>query len=515
MRIIKSLVLTLFIIALYTSAFAQSLPVGSLGTEDYFRRMQLLGTDTTVSFMVRPIIPNYINKSADVFYPDTAEHRDNTGYSNTWLSKNGKLKTVLLPMSYQGQINSHHPYGWNDGAMIPNTGIQVLASGGVFMQYGHLTFQFKPEIVLGTNIAFSNLDTKHYEVLFARYYDIYNNIDMPVQFGNDPNANIYWGQSSLRYNFNSLSVGLSTENLWWGPGIRNSLLMSNTAPGFKHFTFNTTKPIQTSIGSFEGQIIAGKLEDSGFAPLTPNYTFFGNSLYVPKPKQWRYLTGIVVTWQPKWVPGLFLGFDQTSQSYGKDLHSITDYLPLFSSVKNVGAPDNPINGKDQRSSIFARWLWPEEHAEIYFQWGRSNATSDLTQSLLTPENSRAYIFGLRKLLPFNKLKNENIIIGIEVTQLQQNSLDKIVKGNGSWYVNKYIRQGYTNRGEVLGAGIGPGGNLQSLDISWVKGLKRIGLQFERYVHNNDLYYYIFQDSKDYSRHWVDLSMAAGYLQNRQ
>jgi hypothetical protein len=209
------------------------------------------------------------------------------------------------------------------------------------------------------------------------------------------------------------------------------------------------------------------------------------------------------------VPGLFLGFDQTSQSYGKDLHSITDYLPLFSSVKNVGAPDNPINGKDQRSSMFARWIWPQEHAEIYFQWGRNNITSDLTQSLLTPETSRAYIFGLRKLLPFNKLKNENIIIGIEVTQMQQTSFDKIIKGDGQWYVNKYIRQGYTNRGEVLGAGIGPGGNLQSLDISWVKGLKRIGLQFERYVHNNDLYYYIFQDSRDYSRHWVDLSMAAG------
>ena len=50
--------------------------------------------------------------------------------------------------------------------------------------------------------------------------------------------------------------------------------------------------------------------------------------------------------------------------------------------------------------------------------------------------------------------------------------------------------------------------MQSLDVSWVKGLKKIGLQFERYTHNNDVYYYIFEDSQNYSQHWVDLSIAA-------
>ncbi len=37
-----------------------------------------------------------------------------------------------------------------------------------------------------------------------------------------------------------------------------------------------------------------------------------------------------------------------------------------------------------------------------------------------------------------------------------------------------VTHGYTNRGEVLGAGIGPGGNLLSANVSWVKGLKQIG-----------------------------------------
>jgi hypothetical protein len=72
-----------------------------------------------------------------------------------------------------------------------------------------------------------------------------------------------------------------------------------------------------------------------------------------------------------------------------------------------------------------------------------------------------------------------------------------------------IRQGYTHRGQVLGSGIGPGSNLQSLDISWTRGLKRIGFQLERYVHNNDLYYQIFTESKDFRKHWIDMSYSLG------
>jgi hypothetical protein len=510
MTSLKSIALVFIICFFCLNAYTQSLSVGSVAIEDYYRRAQLLGiTDTSVSFTVRPIQPRYINSGyTSPFYPDTTESRYNMiGGENSWVSENGKLKTSLLPLVFQTQFNTHHPYGWNDGAMIPAKGLQTLISAGIFLQYGPLTFQFRPEIIAAANSNFDNWNSKHYDVFFARYYDIYNNIDLPVQFGAAQYDQVYWGQSSLRFNYKSVSFGISTENLWWGPGIRNSLLMSNTAPGFKHLTFNTMRPIKTVIGSFEGQVIGGRLENSEFGPLTPDHYFHGINLNVPKPNNWRYLAGAIITWQPKWIPGLFLGFDQSSQTYGVNLHSITDYLPLFSSIKKINAPDDPINKQDQRTSVFMRWLWPQEHAEIYFEWGRNNTTSDLTQFLLNPAESRAYIFGLRKLLTLNKSTNENIMIGVEVTQLQETSFSKIVQGEG-WYVSKNIRQGYTNNGQILGAGIGPGGNLQSLDVSWVKGLKRIGLQIERYVHNNDAYYYIFQDSQDYSRHWVDMSIGA-------
>lgn len=509
MRIIKLIGIVALIIFAEFKSFAQSLPVGTNAVEDYFRREQLLGnTDSSVSFTVRPLFPNFIKKGKAIFYPDSTEKRYNPFKTNSSRqSANKKLKVLLLPLNFQTQINSDHPYGWNDGSMIPAKGLQTLISAGIFAQYGPLTIQLKPELVIAENATFDTFNKNQYDVIFARYYDIYNNIDAPVRFGTAIYGMAYWGQSSIRLNFKSLSFGLSTENLWWGPGIRNSLLMSNSAPGFKHLTLNTLKPLKTPIGSFEGQLIAGRLENSGYPPLEPDHSFFETNLYVPKPNDWRYLAGIIITWQPKWVPGLFLGFDQSSQTYGKDLSGLKGYLPIFSSIKTVSAPDQAINKQDQRSSVFMRWLWAKEHAEIYFEFGHNNSTSDFTQTLLLPDQSRAYIWGLRKMLPFRKSRNENIMIGVEVTQLQETSISKILQGY-EWYVSKSIRQGYTNRGEVLGAGIGPGANLQSLDVSWVKGLKRLGIQLERYVHNNDYYYYAFSDSQNYSQHWVDLSLAA-------
>jgi hypothetical protein len=509
MKVIKIIVIGALSLFVRFNVYSQSLPVGTSSVEDYYRNAQLMGTtDTNVSFTVRPIFPSNLKKHSDTFYPDSTEKRYNLlDAIGSGQSKDHKFKWSILPLSLQTQFNSHHPYGWNDGPMIPSKGLQTLTSAGIYMEYGPLTVQFNPQLVTAANSDFETFNNGHYDVIFARYYDIYNNIDLPVRFGTDSYTKLYWGQSSIRLNYKALSFGVSTENLWWGPGIRNSLLMSNTAPGFAHLTLNTLRPLKTPIGSFEGQLIAGRLENSGFAPLVPDHSFFSTNLYVPKPNDWRYLAGIVLTWQPKWVPGLFLGFDQSSQTYGKDLSGIRDYLPLFSSNKQVKAPDNPINKQDQRSAVFMRWIWTQEHAEIYFEFGHNNNTNDFTQNLLSPDKSRAYIFGLRKILPFNRSRNENILIGIEVTQLQENDIKNIKQGY-EWYVNKNIRQGYTNDGEILGAGIGPGGNLQSLNVSWIKGLKKLGIQIERYTHNDDFYYYAYYDSSDYRRHWVDLSVAA-------
>lgn len=467
------IVLAFFLILSVPSAVAQNLPVGFANMEDYYRRNQLLGLlDSSISFNIRPLSLQQMKVTDD---------ERNNFFSQ--LPDSAQTRLELLPINWRNKYNTHHPYGWNDGIMIPSKGYQTVLSAGVFFKSGIFSVQLRPELLFAQNLY------------FAEYPINYNGNDMPQRFGNEPYKKVSWGQSRIGINFANLSLALSNENIWWGPGIQNAIIISNTAPGFKHLTFNTTKPISTYVGSFEGQIIAGRLENSGY-------------IY-PDLNKWRYFTGISVSYQPKWTPGIFLGINRTFQSYSDDLKKFLDYLPLFSpyqKVKDKNQNQFGSDNKDQTTSLYIRWLVKKAHAEIYFEYGLNDNSYNLRDFFLSPTHSRAYLFGMRKLFYTNAQHNEYIQVGLETTQLSQ-SIDRILRPAGSWYIHYQIFEGHTNEGQVLGSGTGPGGNIQTLNVGWYKGFKHLGLQFERYEHNADFYEATFANLSKNGQ-WIDLSGAA-------
>jgi len=491
----KILLLLFILFASSGVLLAQTIPVGLLdNVEDAYRRQQLLGKDSSnSSYMIRPM-----------FMSDSKNFNlngDSTFSVNQFrklLYKNSKYKTEIyaLPLVWQQQENTHHPYGWNDGSMVQANGYQTQFSAGVFVKVGPLNIQLRPEYVYAENKKFQELNNTYF----------HNQIDLPERYGNGQYSKVSWGQSSVRLNAGPVSLGLSNENLWWGPGTRNSLLMSNNATGFKHFTLNTTRPINTYIGSFEAQVVAGRLEQSGIEPIGSNV----------KPKDWRYLSGLVVTYQPKWVPNFYLGVERVYIVNRRDMgRSFSDYFPIFDSttksayVNPDGTNSEETSARDQYISFTARYVLPESKAEVYFEYGRNDHSYDLRDGLIEPEHSRAYIVGVRKLIPLNR-PDEYIQVGAEFTQMEE-APTRSTRDTPPWYVHYQVTDGYTNQGQVLGAGIGTGSNLQSLDVNWVKGLKKIGVTFERLVNNNDFFYRNVVATGDLTqynnRQWVDLSVA--------
>jgi hypothetical protein len=477
------LIATLLFSSLSAIVFAQNIPVGTPLIEEYYRRLQLTGKiDQNLSFTSRPINHAALPNITNLFDPD--EDLKTEGWiALTNRTKATSLKNIdfkLLPIVWKQQYNSHNPYGWNDGAMIPSKGYQTLFSAGFYTKWGPLTIQLAPEFVYASNDAFETLGKR-------------NNIDLPERFGDKAFQQLFWGQSSIRLNFGPASIGISNENLWWGPGQRNSLLMSNNAPGFKHITLNTVKPIKSYIGSFEAQFISGKLESSNIAPYDESY---------PQ-NEWRYLSGMNVSYQPKWVPGLFLGFIRNFQAYHTDVKGFSGFVPFLTPFQKKNTNDGDEFPRDQILSFYTRWVFPKANAEIYFEFGQNDNSHDLRDFVGAPDHSRAYLVGFSKLVPLKSKKDEHLQVTVELTQLSQ-SIDRVLREAGSWYTHSQVRHGYTNKGQIVGAGMDLGGNLQSVDLSWVKGMKKVGLVFERYEHNpHDVPALL----NGHSRRWVDLSLA--------
>jgi hypothetical protein len=417
------------------------------------------------------------------------------------IGKNSSLQ--FLPASLSQQLNSKLPYSWNIAPMIPAKGYQLLASTGVFMQLGkHITVQINPQLVYAGNSVYQNAPTEFVPLEWKSYSIWTNTIDMPERFGSKHYARLYPGQSSIRFNTGKLSFGISTENMWWGPGSYNALIMSNNAPGFLHFTANTIQPLHTGIGTFEGQVIAGKLDNSGYNVPGQYNVYDGQFNNQPKKDEWRYITGLMISWQPKWVKHLYLGMIKASYLYHSDIQSPLDVLPMQGFLGAAVTKTEKDSVKASLGSLFLRYLLPKEQAEFYLEYGRNDRALMPTGIFRNYKYRRGYVGGFRKL--FNTRNNARIQLLVEFAQLQMPTgnltLDPL-----SWYTHRNVRQGYTQDGRVLGAGIGPGSNSETLELSWIKGAKKLGVRLERLLHNADLYDYTFMYIQDYYRKWVDLS----------
>jgi len=410
------------------------------------------------------------------------------------------VKLQLLPASITTAYNSHHPFGWNDAAMVPANGLQTLFTGGIFLQTGRWSLQLMPQIVYAGNSFFETFPTEHFDGYWATYYRLLNTIDLPERFGTQTYRQFLPGQSALRYQAGAFSFGISTENYWWGPGRYNALIMSNNAPGFPHFTVNTTRPINSPIGTFEGQFIAGQLSSSGIYPADTNRYFNGTRLYQPKIEENRYMTGLTISWQPKWIKGLTLGFTQATYQYLSDTKRLSDLLPLAGIITTES---QKAGKKAALGSWFARYVLPRDHAEVYLEYGRNDRMPTPANLWNDVNYPRAFVGGFRKLFPLKK-PGTWLDLSVELTQMGLPTAQLVLEGL-SFYAHPFVRQGYTHRGQVIGAGIGPGSNSQTIDLSWVKGFRKVGIRIERLARNMDFNYAAFIVTRDYTRHWIDLS----------
>lgn len=457
----------------------QTVPVGMVGFDDQLKILQLQGKiGVEHSLMARPFFMSSRMRT-DSLYRLIDSTSTYTPVQRSFF--NGKGRMEVLPLHVYSKFNSDRPYSWNQAGFIQAKGLQALASTGVYASYGWVDVQLKPELVYAANPSFP----------------FNGNYGAPTS---GTYSKAFLGHSSIRVNKAGLSLGLSTENLWWGPGLHNSLLMSNNAPGFAHLTLNTTKPLKTPIGNFEFQLIGGKLvEDTSvllenknlstsyYNPLSNNGDGFSGPNDLKK--NWRYLSAVTLSYNPKWVKGLFLSITRVGYAYKMNIDSngvgnsfMQKYFPVLFGVLRQNYPYGTPTGAQgigykQMASLSARMVFPESHTEIYTEYGYGDNFLNLRDWNTDAVHATAYVLGIRKLKKLNR-GQQWLDFSAEMTKMSE-SVNYLLRTAGDWYG---YEGGYTNQSRIIGAGVGRGNNCYTMRVQWLSGFSRLGMVVQGIHH---------------------------------
>lgn len=394
------------------------------------------------------------------------------------------LQVEATPLSWRTYLNSGYPDDRNDGALWEGRGISTEATGGVRLRWRFFSAGFIPTVAWQQNRDFPRppMTTPGYSTYANPFYNSNGyTIDYPLRFGPTDFWTFDPGQSYARIDLWNVAFGFSTENMWWGPGIRNSILMTNSAPGFPHLFLGTSHPQDIWLGWLEVQLVWGRLRESKWFDTDPT-------------DDRRHFTSLNVGFEPKWIPGLFVGANRVylyrippgGLDFGRTIGEPL-FNPFFKDA--LANPNDPTgdSSDNQLFSLFARWVFPASGLEIYGEWGRDDHSWNFRDFITQPSHSQAFMLGLQKVFPVGE--GWIRFVG-EYTQTLEEPTNNPPRGvpifytHGSWGEP----QGYTNDGQMLGAGIGPAADSQFVAVDWFHSRGRAGVWFER-VLRNDRYFY--------------------------
>ena len=450
------------------------------GLEYYYRILQVSGlSDETSSFTLRPVQPD-TDLTTDQ-HPWRQHVYGDTDAKNYLPGNIGKLH-FHEPVLFQS-VNSALPRGNNDGAIWQGKGYNTAFTAGVEASLGPLYIQFRPVMGMAQNREF---DLGPYNIPTVRtpqgrvagseyaYRDFMGRVDYVQRFGDETYSWFNLGDSSVELRYWGVRLALSNQRIWTGPAVNTSLQYGYSAPGLRHVNFGTYRPLQTPVGDFEFSYIFGGQQKSDY--------FDRDDIR----ERLQSIHSLVFIYSPGFVPGLSVGAVRTFMlPYPDSFENFKNQtLKLFESTVRAGLDNGGPDPDNQVASGFARWVHPDAGLDVYFEYGRNDHNIDLRDFRLQPNHHRAYTLGMIKTfdLPLNRL----LSVGVEINQLEA-MRTVITRGDnymGGWYMHANQVLGFTNRGQILGTGYGPGVNMQMIRGDLFDPRGSLSFKFARITYHN-------------------------------
>jgi hypothetical protein len=438
-------------------------------TENYLRYLQSAGIVRPYPWSVRSFSPAELDR----LVPTDSAHPWSGARLLASDTTPGRLRVGLVAPRVAATFNSSFPYGSNDGPIWAGKGLTSAVEAGFWARFGPLSLVVAPLLFRAENGGFDLYDNGRTGPLSYGDPQFPHEVDLPQRFGDGAYTRLDPGQSTLRVELPFVVAGVSTANQQWGPASEHPVILGNNAGGFLHAFLGTPAPVNLWIGRAHGRVVWGRLSQSGYTDVGADTAS-------------RLMTGVVATFTPRGVPGLEVGAARFYHSpWPEGGISGGDLLKPFEGIlkEDVDAtgmgPDGSTDVDNQLFSVFMRWVFAPAGLEVYGEFGREDHNWDFRDLVLEPDQQSAYTAGFRKLW----LRPESRALGLrgEVMNSQVSHLIQ-ARPQGPFYRHTMMRQGHTNRGQILGspAGLGGAGAMLAADyfhpdgrwtVSWSRELR--------------------------------------------
>lgn len=391
-----------------------------------------------------------------------------------------------LPSAVIVTWNSALPNGGNDGQLWAGRGLNASVTSGV--GYTRRVGDRTVDVVLAPTLSYSENSTFFVfpglapgrSAFSSPWHADRASADLPLRFGDQPIRMVGFGQSAVTVTADGVAFGASTSNEWWGPAMRNTLILGNNAAGIPRLFVRTTRPVRTRFGTVEGRMFVGGLTESPFFDQDPaNDT--------------RSASALLVTFRPNADTGLTLGVSRLVMAparspFAVPLHALDVLLrwePVRAYESGPTPDDPPKQGSDQLLSLFARWVLPASGVEAYAEWARMELPRSIREFLDVPQSTQGYTLGMQWAAP--RRRTSYLRLMGEITYLEQT---QVIAGRRppDFYTGVAAVQGFTQRGQLLGAPIGPGSSTQFLGGDYMAAGWQVGAFVGRTRTENDALY---------------------------
>jgi len=442
--------------------------------DDYYKYLMLQGLTESPSILWHSRSNNRWEAPDDKTSHPWGDRLDRTEIS---VGENSKL--VFTDPELYLSANSAWAQGYNDGAIWQGKGLNGSLKAGISFESPLWQLTFDPELWFAQNLDFEIVDPSASQSDPYGYWK--DELDYPQRPGSSALAKFSFGQTDLRFRYGIFTAGVSTENIVLGPAQFNPVILSANADGFPHFDIGITK-WDTKIGSFEGRYLFGFLKESENYNTNPD-------------DDWRLMTGLTGAYAPSFIPGLTIGLNWTITTPGGDFDVQNWFLTFLSMTP--WHEGNTSNDDDQRLSIHFDWAFPEVGFEIYGEYGREDYPPG-QYDFTAIEHTGFWVLGIKQAIPINEQRG--FLISAEMASLAVSRTQNLIWSTDdirNYYTHHMVVHGYTNNGQILGAGMGPGSDAQVININYYDNWGKANLIFQRrsidkmYVYSdpavNDLY----------------------------